>query len=82
MIRHDNLSQYKVFKLLRTGVIAFAGNRKLKIYGQLNCISGKRMRKENRVFFNNEAEAITCGFRPCGYCMREQYKEWKRRSTF
>ncbi|WP_281166870.1 Ada metal-binding domain-containing protein [Segetibacter koreensis] len=50
---------------------------KLKIYGKLNCISGKRMLKQNRVFFCTEAEAIKNGFRPCGHCMRSDYKKWK-----
>jgi hypothetical protein len=34
--------------------IRFGGNKKLKIYGLLNCKSGKRMKREKRVFFSNE----------------------------
>ncbi|HEV8513084.1 MAG TPA: Ada metal-binding domain-containing protein [Cyclobacteriaceae bacterium] len=49
----------------------FAGNAKLKIYRTLSCHSGKRMKKENRVFFESEAEAISLGFRPCRNCMKE-----------
>ena len=63
--------------LLDTKQITSAGNRKLKIYGKLNCWSGKRMNIENRVFFASEAEAVVHGFRPCGNCMREKYTEWK-----
>ncbi|HEY1202931.1 MAG TPA: Ada metal-binding domain-containing protein [Niastella sp.] len=48
-----------------------------KIYGTLSCASGKRMKAENRVFFQNEAEAIAAGYRPCGHCMRKKYLEWK-----
>jgi methylphosphotriester-DNA--protein-cysteine methyltransferase len=33
-----------------------------------------------RVFFADEATAVAAGFRPCGACMREQYREWKRRT--
>lgn len=57
---------------IRHGEINFAGNAKLKIYGTLHCKSGKRMKKEHRVFFKDEAEAINVGFRPCGNCMRKK----------
>jgi len=43
----------------------------------LNCKSGKRMKKENRVFFSTENEAIKSNFRPCGHCMKTEYKKWK-----
>jgi len=33
--------------------ICFGGNRKLKIYGTLHCKLGKRMKKENRVYFES-----------------------------
>jgi hypothetical protein len=82
MIEHGNINQRQLFGLLKTGSITFAGNAKLKIYGRLQCVSGKRMEKENRIFFMNEAEATANGYRPCGHCMREQYSEWKRESTF
>jgi methylphosphotriester-DNA--protein-cysteine methyltransferase len=59
------------------GEIQLAGNRKLKIYGTLNCASGKRMRMDNRVFFKSEEEAINMGYRPCGHCMRTAYLQWK-----
>lgn len=55
----------------------FAGNRHLKIYGTLHCKSGKRMKKENRVFFQSEKEAMEAGYRPCGHCMNSAYKKWK-----
>jgi methylphosphotriester-DNA--protein-cysteine methyltransferase len=70
MICHTELNQ-QLFKLIRNHEIQFAGNSKLKIYGRLNCHSGKRMKKENRVFFTSEAEAISLGFRPCKNCMRK-----------
>jgi len=82
MIEHVDIHQRQLFSLLKTGSVTFAGNVKLKIYGRLHCVSGKRMRKENRVFFTNEADAVVNDFRPCGHCMREQYREWKRESTF
>jgi methylphosphotriester-DNA--protein-cysteine methyltransferase len=58
--------------------VVLAGNLKLKIYGRLNCPSGKRMKLQNRVFFASEGEAIGLGFRPCGHCMKEAYSAWKK----
>jgi hypothetical protein len=64
-----------------------AGNRKLKIYGQLNCglpSCGFPDRglppdhKPIRVYFADEETAIAAGYRPCGGCMPERYKQWKQ----
>lgn len=57
--------------------IYFGGNRKLRIYGTLQCTSGKRMKREIRVFFATESEAIQDGYRPCGHCMKKEYQKWK-----
>lgn len=54
-----------------------AGNAKLMIYGTLNCASGKRMKRENRVFFSSTLEAEQQHYRPCGNCMPGSYKKWK-----
>lgn len=43
-----------LLSLIKNRKILWAGNRKLKIYGKLNCKSGKRMKTQNRVFFQNE----------------------------
>ena len=67
----------RLVRLLQTGEIVLAGNKKLKIYGSLLCKSGKRMKKETRVFFSSEKEAVDAGFRPCGHCMKAVYKKWK-----
>lgn len=77
MIEHQDLNQLDLHKHLKNKLIRLAGNRKLKIYGTLQCTSGKRMKKENRVFFKNEEEAINLGFRPCGHCLRNKYRQWK-----
>ena len=82
MVEHVDIKERQLFALLKSESIAFAGNLKLKIYGRLHCVSGKRMRKENRIFFIDEAEATSNGFRPCGHCMREQYREWRRDLLF
>lgn len=69
MIHHSDLSKTKVRQLIQRGDITLGGNRKLKIYGLLTCSSGKRMKKENRVFFKDEAEALAAGFRACKHCV-------------
>jgi methylphosphotriester-DNA--protein-cysteine methyltransferase len=77
MIRHTDISKRQLLTSLRARSLKYAGNSQLKIYGTLNCSSGKGMKKENRVFFRTEMEAIECGFRPCAHCMREHYLKWK-----
>jgi methylphosphotriester-DNA--protein-cysteine methyltransferase len=84
MIKHSELGDTafkrsrRLKNLIDEGKIQFAGNRRLKIYGTLNCSSGKRMKIENRVFFKSAEEASNEGYRPCGHCMREQYLSWKK----
>jgi methylphosphotriester-DNA--protein-cysteine methyltransferase len=83
MIRHIDLGndmaarQSAVRRLIHNKTIALGGNRPAKIYGTLSCASGKKMKVENRVFFQNEEEAKAAGYRPCGHCMRAKYLEWK-----
>ncbi|WP_288438011.1 Ada metal-binding domain-containing protein [uncultured Chryseobacterium sp.] len=77
MILHSQISAENLRSNIRSGKIRLGGNKKLKIYGLLNCRSGKRMKRENRVFFIDEIEALENKFRPCGHCMREAYKKWK-----
>ena len=77
MICHQELSDIEILRLIRQKVISMGGHKNLKIYGTLKCKSGKRMKKENRVFFLSEKEAMEQGYRPCGNCMNYQYKKWK-----
>lgn len=77
MWRHSELEPAELGQKLKQQEIRFAGNAQLKIYGRLTCASGKRMLKNNRVFFVDEQEAIAQGYRPCGHCMRQAYKKWK-----
>jgi methylphosphotriester-DNA--protein-cysteine methyltransferase len=78
MILHNDIHDRTLRGLIREGSVSIAGNRKLKIYGRLNCSSGMRMRREHRVFFSSDKEAIDEGYRPCGNCMKDDYKIWKR----
>lgn len=73
MIPHMALNDTNLRTLIRQKKICFGGNKKGKIYGTLGCKSGKRMKKENRVFFISEKEAVENGYRPCGHCMRGCY---------
>lgn len=56
------------------------GNRRRRIYGRLDCRSAIRALSagyaQHRVFFADEAAAIAAGYRPCGTCMREEYRAW------
>ena len=69
MLHHRDLTDAQVWRLIRNGQVAWAGNRRLKIYGTLQCWSGKRMLRKNRVFFETEKEATDAGYRPCKHCM-------------
>ena len=83
MIHHVDLGKKPfarsrmLLQKIKSGEIALGGNRKLKIYGRLDCRAGKRMKAENRIFFENESEAIDLAYRPCAVCMRNEYLLWK-----
>ena len=62
----------------------YGGNKKLKIYGRLDCPSALSAIKrfpgsyeKSRVFFADEKTALAAGYRPCGNCLREKYKQYK-----
>jgi len=77
MIKHTDIDDILMHQKIKQKEIVYGGNLKLKIYGTLQCKSGKRMKKKNRVFFKTIAEAKTQGYRPCGHCMNVDYKIWK-----
>ena len=77
MILHSKISDSDLRMKIKQKKIRFGGNKKLKIYGLLNCKSGKRMKRENRVFFASVLDAKQNQFRPCGHCMKTKYKMWK-----
>lgn len=77
MIKHLDINDVELHQKIKRKKIIFGGNSKLKIYGTLECKSGKRMKKENRVFFTSITEIKINKFRPCGHCMRKDYKIWK-----
>ena len=83
MISHSSLGNHpitssrKLKMLIDSGEIQFGGNIPQKIYGTLQCKSGKRLKKGNRIFFSSKEEAIAAGYRPCGNCMKADYIKWK-----
>ena len=79
MIKHSEINDTELRKLIRQNKIRFGGNKKLKVYGMLTCKSGKRVKKENRVFFISEKEAVKQNYRPCGHCMKSKYQQWRKR---
>ena len=81
MIRHDTISDKALHALLRQRKISLGGNERLKIYGTLKCRSGKQMHRKNRVFFSDEAAALSLGYRPCGHCMKQAYMSWRNGHT-
>lgn len=77
MIKHLEIDTKTLRQKIKQKEIVYAGNCNLGIYGTLHCKSGKRMKKENRVFFKTVAQAKARGYRPCGHCLRADYKIWK-----
>ena len=69
----------KQYKILKDGKIILSeipgqyagwngGSKSRRIFGKLDCKSGMRMRKENRVFFHTLEDAVIQGYRPCKNC--------------
>ncbi|NIF04873.1 metal-binding protein [Chryseobacterium sp. Tr-659] len=81
MIQHSQISNLILRSKIKNREICFGGNKNLKIYGLLSCRSGKRMKRENRVFFTDEQEALRYHYRPCGHCIRSKYLQWKESSN-
>lgn len=67
----------RLYQLIAAGKIMLGGNQKQKIYGTLNCRSGKRLTIQNRVFFESGMDALNNNYRPCGNCMPAEHKLWK-----
>ncbi|CAM3897469.1 metal-binding protein [Flavobacterium jumunjinense] len=53
MIKHIDIDNAELHQKIKRKEIVFGGNLNLKIYGTLQCKSGKRMKTKNRVFFQN-----------------------------
>ena len=71
----------KIYESENPGLLG--GNSKLKIYGRLDCPSVlSTIRRfpgsyeKSRVFFADEKTALAAGYRPCGNCLRQKYREY------
>jgi hypothetical protein len=58
------------------------GNRRGKLYGRFDCRSAlaaiaRGGYVKQRVFFIDEATAISAGYRPCAVCLPGAYAIWK-----
>jgi Metal binding domain of Ada len=58
------------------------GHRRSKLYGRLDCPAALRAIAaggfvRHRVFFADEATAVTAGYRPCAACLPDAYRKWK-----
>lgn len=65
---------------------ALGGHKGSRIYGRLDCRAALRAIArggyvKHRVFFPDEATAISAGYRPCAVCMPEEYAGWKAHSS-
>lgn len=75
----NNKKELKIYRVLKDGKITesevpgkYAGNGPGKIFGCLDCKSGMRMKKKNRVFFLTWDDAVSAGYRPCKNCKPTQ----------
>jgi hypothetical protein len=59
------------------------GHSRTRVYGRLDCpVALSLIRRgfdvrRTRVFFADEETAIAAGYRPCGSCLRERYRQWR-----
>jgi methylphosphotriester-DNA--protein-cysteine methyltransferase len=61
---------------------AVGGHSATRIYGRLDCPSALRALAnggyvKHRVFFADEATAVSAGYRPCARCLPDRYRAWK-----
>ena len=59
------------------------GHRRSRVFGRLDCpvalsnvARGRGI--AHRVFFADREAAVAAGYRPCGACLREEYRAWKQ----
>lgn len=77
LYNHAELTDDQVRAMLKCGDIKFAGHKGYKVWGLLTCATGKKMKRENRVFFTSQEAAEKNGYRPCGSCQRAAFNRWK-----
>ena len=82
----ENIKLYQLFGVdvkLYDGIAprTVGGNKKLKIYGHLDCLSVLYYIEKGQYVkywaFKDEETAITAEYRPYIKCMHKEYKRWK-----
>lgn len=75
----------KLYRILKDGKFVYseilgqyAGWKPGKIFGRLDCKSGMRIKKENRVFFHTLEDAVSQGYRPCRNCRPIDEEDFER----
>ncbi len=78
----DNSSKFKymdsngeIYYTNKLGKIV--ANIKTKVFGDPRCYNRKHL--SNPVYFTDELSAISAGFKPCPYCMKELFDAWNGR---
>jgi hypothetical protein len=76
------MKRYRILKngeFIRSAIPGeYAGWGPGKIFGRLDCKSGMRMKKENRVFFHTLEDAVNEGYRPCQKCKPIDDEDFQR----
>ena len=70
------LSAGRIISSTRPGVLARWKPR--KIFGRLDCTSGIKISRENRVFFHSLEDAVKQGYRPCLKCRPINEDDFKK----
>ena len=70
----------KLYSSAQPGTLG--GHRGGRLYGRLDCRAALQAIARggyvrHRVFFADEATAISAGYRPCSVCMPREYAVWK-----
>lgn len=77
------MKQYTILKdgeLIKSEIPGeYAGNKIYRIFGRLDCGTGKKlMAKENRIFFYSLEDAVKEGYRPCKNCKPMNEEDFER----
>ena len=62
---------------------SFCGNRRTKIFGKLDCSYENNWFTnlfvyDDKVYFASVEDALSAGFKPCRFCMPNEYEEYKK----
>jgi signal transduction histidine kinase len=55
-------------RLIEEASKRFIGSKKNKVFHRNDCRIGKRISKDNKVYFENKSDALSSGYKPCKVC--------------